>query len=187
MASNSRAHSSGVMSSFHNFWTAGIISSLFLIRIFLRAVFTMPQAFSMGDRSGDFAGHQGGEMLSCSNHSFISLEVWIRALSCWKITSTRLFSFSSWGSKCSVSKSRYFRESMVLIFPQDSSFSTRPSDEQTNQSINQSITGLKRTIHSINQSIDRLNNQPLACTNKIYFFKEFYLSRPQDKRVPWSW
>ena len=134
----------------------------------------------MGDRSGHFAGHQGGEMPSCSNPFFHHSGGVIRALFCWKISSTRLFSFSSWGSKCSVSKSRYFKESMVLIFPQDSSFSTRSLSKQTNKQFNQSINQSTNqslswsvTVYSINQSINSSINQPLACTPEVYFLTIF--------------
>ena len=61
-ALKSRAQSSGVINSFHNFRIAGIMSPILVIRIFFRTHSTTLQQPSVGLRSGDFAGHHEGKI-----------------------------------------------------------------------------------------------------------------------------
>ncbi len=72
----------------------GLVSLIFLL--------TIPHRFSMGFRSGEFAGQSSTVTPWSLNQLLVPLAVWAGAKSCWKMKSASLKSWSAEGSmKCS--------------------------------------------------------------------------------------
>ncbi len=79
--------------------TAAFSSSAFFGLLFLIFLLTIPHIFSMGFRSGEFAGYSSTWSF---NQLLVLLAVWAGAKSCWKMKSASLKSWSAEGSmKCS--------------------------------------------------------------------------------------
>ncbi len=80
-------------------------SGLQLICIFglliLIYLLTIPHRFSMGFRSGEFAGQSSTPTPWSFNQLLVILAVWAGAKSCWKMKSESLKSWSAWSApKC---------------------------------------------------------------------------------------
>ncbi len=81
--------------------TVTFSSSAFYGLLFLIFLLTIPHRFSMGFRSGEFAGQSSTPTWSF-NQLLVLLAVWAGAKSCWKMKSASLKSCSAEGSmKCS--------------------------------------------------------------------------------------
>ncbi len=94
-------------------------SGLQLICIFWSLVFifllTIPHRFSMGFRSGEFAGQSSIPTPWSFNQLLVLLSVWAGAKSCWKMKSASLKSWSAEGSmKCS--KISWQTGAVTLVF-----------------------------------------------------------------------
>ncbi len=77
-------------------------SSAFFGLLFLMFLLTMPHRFSMGFRSGEFAGQSSTPTPWSFYQLLVFLAVWTGAKSCWKMKSASLKSVSAEGSmKCS--------------------------------------------------------------------------------------
>ncbi len=82
--------------------TAAFSSSAFFGLLFLIFLLTMPHRFSLGLRSGEFAGQSSTPTLWSFNQLLVLLAVWAGAKSCLKMKSASLKSWSAEGSmKCS--------------------------------------------------------------------------------------
>ncbi len=82
--------------------TVAFSSSAFFGLLFLIFLLTIPHRFSMGFRSGEFAGQSSTSTPWSFNHLLVLLAVWASATSCWKMKSASLKSWSAEGSmKCS--------------------------------------------------------------------------------------
>ncbi len=80
--------------------TVAFSSSAFFGLLFLIFLLTIPHRFSMGFRSGEFAGQSSTPW--SFNQLLVLLAVWAGAKSCWKMKSASLKSWSAEGSmKCS--------------------------------------------------------------------------------------
>ncbi len=82
--------------------TVTFSSSAFFGVLFLIFFLTISHRFSMGFRSGDFAGQSSTPTPWSFNQLLVLLAVWACAKSCWKMKSASLKSWSAEGSmKCS--------------------------------------------------------------------------------------
>ncbi len=82
--------------------TVAFSSSAFFGLLFLIFLLTIPHIFSMGFRSGEFAGQSSTPTPWSFYQLLVLLAVWAGAKSCWKIKSAYLKSWSAEGSmKCS--------------------------------------------------------------------------------------
>ncbi len=84
--------------------TVAFSSSAFFGLLFLIFLLTIPidYPFSMGFRSGEFAGQSSTPTPWSFNQLLVLLAVWAGAKSCWKMKSASLKSWSAEGSmKCS--------------------------------------------------------------------------------------
>ncbi len=81
--------------------TVAFSSSAFFGLLFLIFLLTIPHIFSMGFRSGEFAGQSCTPTPWSFNQLLVLLVVWADAKSCWKMKSESLKSWSAEGSmKC---------------------------------------------------------------------------------------
>ncbi len=78
------------------FWP--LVSAFFGL-LFLILLLTIPNRFSMGFRSGEFAGQSSTPTPWSFNQLLVLLAVWAGAKSCWKMKSAYLKSWSAEGSK----------------------------------------------------------------------------------------
>ncbi len=79
-----------------------LICIFFFCLLFLIFLLTIPHRFSMGFRSGEFAGQSSTPSPWSFNQLLVLLAVWAGAKSCWKMKSASLKSWSAEGSmKCS--------------------------------------------------------------------------------------
>ncbi len=82
--------------------TVAFSSSAFLGLVSLIFLLTIPHRFSMGFRSGEFAGQSSTVTTWSLNQLLVPLAVWADAKSCWKMKSASPWSLSAEGSmKCS--------------------------------------------------------------------------------------
>ncbi len=82
--------------------TVAFRSFAFFGLLFLIFLLTIPLRFSMGFRSGEFAGQSSTPTPWSFNQLLVLLVVWAGAKSCWKMKSASLKSWSAAGSmKCS--------------------------------------------------------------------------------------
>ncbi len=82
--------------------TVAFSSSAFFGLLFLIFLLTIPHRYSMGFRSGEFAGQSSTQTPWSFNQLLVLLAVWAGAKSCWKMKSASLKSWSAEGSmKCS--------------------------------------------------------------------------------------
>ncbi len=82
--------------------TVAFSSSAFFGLLFLIFLLTIPHRFSMGFRSGEFAGQSSTVTPWSFNQLLVLLAVWAGARSCWKMKSASLKSWLAEGSmKCS--------------------------------------------------------------------------------------
>ncbi len=82
--------------------TVAFSSSAFFGLLFLIFLLTIPHRFSMGLRSGEFAGQSSTPTPWSFNQLLVLLAVWAGSKSCWKMKSASLKSWSAGGSmKCS--------------------------------------------------------------------------------------
>ncbi len=81
--------------------TVAFSSSAFFGLLFLIFLLTIPHRFSMGFRSGEFAGQSSTPTPWSFNQLLVLLAVWAGAKSCWKMKSASLNNWSAEGSmKC---------------------------------------------------------------------------------------
>ncbi len=81
--------------------TVAFSSSAFFGLLLLIFLLTIPHRFSMGFRSGEFAGQSSTPTPWSFNQLLVLLAVWAGAKSCWKMKSVYLKSWSAEGSiKC---------------------------------------------------------------------------------------
>ncbi len=81
--------------------TVAFSSSAFFGLLFRIFLLTIPHRFSMGFRSGEFAGQSSTPTPWSFNQLLVLLTVWAGAKSCWKRKSASLKSWSAEGSmKC---------------------------------------------------------------------------------------
>ncbi len=78
--------------------TVAFSSSAFFGLLFLIFLLTIPHRFSMGIRSGEFAGQSSTPTPWSFNQLLVLLAVWAGAKSCWKMKSASLKSWSAEGS-----------------------------------------------------------------------------------------
>ncbi len=78
--------------------TVAFSSSAFFGLLFLISLLTIPHRFSMGFRSGEFAGQSSTPTPWSFNQLLVLLAVWAWAKSCWKMKSASLKSWSAEGS-----------------------------------------------------------------------------------------
>ncbi len=83
--------------------TVAFSSSAFFDLLFLIFLLTIPHRFSMGFRSGEFAGQSSTPTPWSFNQLVVLLAVWTGAKSCWKMKSA---SFKSWSAKGSMQCSK---------------------------------------------------------------------------------
>ncbi len=82
--------------------TVAFSSSAFFGFLFLIFLLTIPHRFSIGFRSGEFAGQSSTKTPWSFNQRWVLLAVWAGAKSSWKMKSASLKSWSTEGSmKCS--------------------------------------------------------------------------------------
>ncbi len=82
--------------------TVAFSSSASFGLLFLIFLLTIPHRFSMGFRSGEFAGQSSTPTPWSFNQLLVLLAVWAGAESCWKMKPASLKSWSAEGSlKCS--------------------------------------------------------------------------------------
>ncbi len=82
--------------------TVAFHSSAFVGLLFLIFLLSIPRRFSMGFRSGEFAGQSSTPTPWSFNQLLVLLAVWAGAKSCWKMKSASLKSWSTEGIiKCS--------------------------------------------------------------------------------------
>ncbi len=67
--------------------TVAFSSSAFFGLLFLIFLLTIPHRFSMGFRSGEFAGQSNTPTPRSLNQLLVPLAVWAGAKSCWKMKS----------------------------------------------------------------------------------------------------
>ncbi len=84
--------------------TVAFSSSTFFGLLFLIFLLTIPHRFSMGFRSGEFAGQSRTPTPWSFNQLLVLLAVWAGAKSCWKMKSASLKSWSVEGSMFLVSE-----------------------------------------------------------------------------------
>ncbi len=95
--------------------TVAFSSSAFFGLLFLIFFLTIPHRFSMGFRSGEFAGQSSTPTPWSFNQLLVLLAVWAGAESCWKMKSASLKSWSAEGSmKCSKSYWKMGAVTLVL-------------------------------------------------------------------------
>ncbi len=95
--------------------TVAFSSSAFFGLLFLIFLLTIPHRFSMGFRSGEFAGQSSTPTPWSFNQLLVLLAVWAGAKSCWKMKSASLKSWSAEGSmKCS--KISWLTGAVMLVF-----------------------------------------------------------------------
>ncbi len=95
--------------------TVAFSSSAFFGLLFLIFLLTIPHRFSMGFRSGEFAGQSSTVTPWSFNQLLVLLAVWAGAKSCWKMKSASLKSWSAEGSmKCS--KISWLTGAVTLVF-----------------------------------------------------------------------
>ncbi len=95
--------------------TVAFSSSAFFGLSFLIFLLTIPHRFSMGFRSGEFAGQSSTVTPWSFNQLLVLLAVWAGAKSCWKMKSASLKSWSAEGSmKCS--KMYWLTGAVTLVF-----------------------------------------------------------------------
>ncbi len=83
-----------LIAAFRSSALLGLVSLIFLL--------TLPHRFSMGFRSGEFAGQSSTPTPWSLNQLLVPLAVWAGAKSCWKMKSASPWSLSAEGSmKCS--------------------------------------------------------------------------------------
>ncbi len=75
--------------------TLAFSSSAFFGLLFLIFLLTIPHIFSMGFRSGEFAGQSSTPTPWSFNQLLVLLAVWSGAKSCWKMKSASLKSWSA--------------------------------------------------------------------------------------------
>ncbi len=75
--------------------TVAFSSSAFFGLLFLIFLLTIPHIFSMGFRSGEFAGQSSTPTPWSLNQLLVLLAVWAGAKSCWKMKSASLKSWSA--------------------------------------------------------------------------------------------
>ncbi len=95
--------------------TVVFISSAFFGLLFLIFLLTMLHRFSMGFRSGEFAGQSSTPTPWSFNQLLVLLAVWAGAKSCWKMKSATLKSWSAEGSMKS-SKIYWKTDAVTLVF-----------------------------------------------------------------------
>ncbi len=83
--------------------TVAFSSSAFFDLLFLIFLLTIPHRFSVGFRSGEFAGQSSTPTPWSFNQLLVLLAVWAGAKSCWKMKSA---SFKSWSAKGSMKCSK---------------------------------------------------------------------------------
>ncbi len=76
--------------------TVALSSSAFFGLLFLIFLLTIPHRFSIGFRSGEFAGQSSTPRPWSFNQLLVLLAVWAGAKSCWKMKSA---SFKSWSAE----------------------------------------------------------------------------------------
>ncbi len=76
--------------------TVALSSSAFFGLLFLIFLLTIPHRFSIGFRSGEFAGQSSTPTPWSFNQLLVLLAVWAGAKSCWKMKSA---SFKSWSAE----------------------------------------------------------------------------------------
>ncbi len=81
--------------------TVAFSSSAFFSLLFLIFLLTIPHRFSMGFRSGEFAGQSSTPTPWSFNQLLVLLAVWAGAKSCWKMKSASL---KSWSKKAGQQK-----------------------------------------------------------------------------------
>ncbi len=83
--------------------------------LFLIFLLTIPHRFSMGFRSGEFAGQSSTPTPWSFNQLLVLLAVWVGAKYCWKMKSASLKSWSAEGSmKCF--KISWYTGEVTLVF-----------------------------------------------------------------------
>ncbi len=88
---------------------------LHLLVLFLIFLLTIPHIFSVGFRSGEFAGQSSTPTPWSFNQRLVLLAVWAGAKSVWKMKSASLKSWSAEGSmKCS--KMTWWTGAVTLVF-----------------------------------------------------------------------
>ncbi len=84
------------------FFEVAFSSSAFFGLLFLIFLLTIAHRFSIGFRSGEFAGQSSRPTPWSFNKLLVLLAVWVGAKSCWKMKSASLKSWSAeWSMKCS--------------------------------------------------------------------------------------
>ncbi len=95
--------------------TVAFSSSVFFGLLFLIFLLTIHNRFSMGFRSGEFAGQSSTPTPWSFNQLLVLLAVWVGTKSCWKMKSASLKSWSAEGSmKCS--KISWYSGAVTLVF-----------------------------------------------------------------------
>ncbi len=95
--------------------TVAFSSSAFFGLLFLMFLLIIPHRFSMGFRSGEFAGQSSTPTPWSFKQLLVLLAVWAGAKSCWKTKSAYLKSWSAEGSmKCS--KMYWLTGAVTLVF-----------------------------------------------------------------------
>ncbi len=116
-------HGMGVISLWHCWGgmesqvslTVAFSSSAFFGLLFLFFLLTIPHIFSIGFRSGEFAGQSSTPTPWSFNQLLVFLAVWAGAKSCWKMKSASSKSWSAEGSmKCS--KMSWYSGAVMLVF-----------------------------------------------------------------------
>ncbi len=114
--------------------TVAFSSSASFVLLFLIVLLTIPHRFSMGFRSGEFAGQSSTPTPWSFNQLLVLLAVWPGAESCWKMKSASLKSWSAEGSmKCS--KISWWTGAVTLVFKntidQHQQMTLHPKSSQT--------------------------------------------------------
>ncbi len=105
---------------------------IFYSLLFLIFLLTIPHIFSMGFRSGEFAGQSSTPTPWSFNQLLVLLAVWAVAKSCWKMKSASLKSWSAEGSmKCS--KISWLTGAVTLVFKKHNG--PKPVDDNAPQII----------------------------------------------------
>ncbi len=111
--------------------TVAFSSSAFFGLLFLIFLLTIPHRFSMGFRSGEFAGQSSTPTPWSFNQLLVLLAVWAGAKSCWKMKSAYLKSWSAWSAPKLLGKRVQWRWFSKNTMDQHQQMTLHPKSSQT--------------------------------------------------------
>ncbi len=111
--------------------TVAFSSSAFFGLLFLIFLLTIPHRFSLGFRSGEFAGQSSTPTPQSFNQLLVLLAVWTGAKSCWKMKSASFKSWSAWSAPKCIGKRVQWRWFSKNTMNQHQQMTLHPKSSQT--------------------------------------------------------